>query len=67
MLVGIFLTPIGMLLGMFLGALIGELMHDSSNFSRALGVACYSFVGFLLSTGIKFTYCIVAAYLFYFP
>jgi uncharacterized protein YqgC (DUF456 family) len=67
MLVGIFFTPIGMLTGMFLGALVGELLHDSSNFSRALRVACYSFLGFLLSVGVKFTYCAVAAWWFYFP
>ncbi len=67
MILGIFLTPIGMLLGMFLGALIGELLHDDSNFPRALRIAGYSFVGFLLSTGIKVMYCVVAAWWFYFP
>jgi uncharacterized protein YqgC (DUF456 family) len=67
MLLGIFLTPIGMLLGMFLGALVGELMHDDSNLSRALRIAAYSFVGFLLSSGLKFIYCVVAAWWFYFP
>lgn len=67
MLIGIFLTPIGMLLGMFLGALIGELLHDNDNFPRALRIACYSFVGFLLSTGLKFMYCAAAAWWFYFP
>ncbi len=66
MILGIFLTPIGMLLGMFLGALIGELMHDDSDFFRALRIACYSFVGFLLSTGIKFIYCVMVAWWFYF-
>ncbi len=67
MLLGIFLTPIGMLLGMFLGALVGELLHDDSNFYRALRIATYSFVGFLLSSGMKFIYCVVAAWWFYFP
>ena len=67
MIAGIILTPIGMLLGMFLGALAGELLHDSNNFSRALGIACYSFVGFLLSVGMKFIYCMVATWWFYFP
>jgi uncharacterized protein YqgC (DUF456 family) len=63
---GIFLTPIGMLFGMFLGALIGELLHDGSKLSRAFGVACFSFVGFLLSTGVKLIYCAAAAWWFYF-
>ncbi|MDR1226748.1 MAG: DUF456 domain-containing protein [Prevotellaceae bacterium] len=66
MLLGIIFTPIGMLLGMFLGALVGELMH-SNNTGRAVGVACYTFVGFLLTTGIKFIYCCAAAYYFFFP
>jgi len=67
MIVGFFFTPIGMLLGMFLGALVGELLHDNSKFSRALVVACYSFVGFLLSVGVKMIYCVMAAWWFYFP
>ncbi|MDR0419112.1 MAG: DUF456 domain-containing protein [Prevotellaceae bacterium] len=67
MIAGIFLTPVGMLLGMYLGALIGELIHDSSNFGKAFLVACYSFIGFLLTVGIKFIYCVVAVYYFFFP
>ncbi|MDR3297610.1 MAG: DUF456 domain-containing protein [Prevotellaceae bacterium] len=66
MLVGIFLTPIGMLLGMFLGALIGELMHDNRRLGRAFGVACITFVGFLLTTGMKVIYCGVVAWYFFF-
>lgn len=66
MIVGIFFTPIGMLLGMFLGALIGELLHND-NLGRSIGVACISFLGFLLSTGIKFIYCIVVTWYFFFP
>jgi uncharacterized protein YqgC (DUF456 family) len=61
---GIFFTPIGMLLGMFMGALIGELLHNSDG-GRALGIACWSFVGFLLTVGIKCIYCIVAAWQFF--
>jgi uncharacterized protein YqgC (DUF456 family) len=67
MIVGIFLTPIGMLLGMFLGALVGELIHDNSNLGKAFIVACYSFIGFLLTVGLKFIYCVVATYYFFFP
>jgi uncharacterized protein YqgC (DUF456 family) len=64
MVAGIFLTPIGMLLGMFLGALIGELLH-SNDVGRAAGVACWSFVGFLLTVGLKCIYCMAAAWCFF--
>lgn len=64
MIAGIFFTPIGMLLGMLLGALIGELMN-SSDLGRAVSVAAWSFLGFLLSVGIKCVYCIVAARYFF--
>jgi uncharacterized protein YqgC (DUF456 family) len=64
MVAGIVFTPIGMLLGMFLGALIGELLH-SNDVGRAVGVACWSFVGFLLSTGVKCIYCMAAAWQFF--
>jgi uncharacterized protein YqgC (DUF456 family) len=67
MLLGIIFTPIGMLMGMFLGALVGELLHNSNNISHAVGVACWSFVGFLLGTGMKCVYCAVVVWQFYFP
>lgn len=41
------------MIGPFLGALIGELIHDSSNFDRALKSAVNSFMGFLTSTGLR--------------
>jgi uncharacterized protein YqgC (DUF456 family) len=64
MIAGIVFTPIGMLLGMFLGALIGELLHNR-DVGRAVSLACWSFVGFLLSAGIKCIYCIAAAWYFF--
>ena len=46
-------NPIGILLGPFVGALIGELMHDNSNFKKALKAACFSFLGFITGTGLR--------------
>lgn len=55
----LFLGPLGIIIGPFIGALIGELIYDSSNFNRALKAAFGSFMGFLLSTGLKFGVSIV--------
>jgi uncharacterized protein YqgC (DUF456 family) len=66
MIAGIIFTPIGMLLGMFLGAFIGEWLFNKQ-LGQSLKMAVFSFVGFLLSTGIKFIYCIVVAWYFFFP
>lgn len=65
LLVGLlFLGPLGIILGPFLGALLGELHFDSSNFKRALKAAFGSFIGFLLSTGLKLGVSIVFVWLF---
>ena len=53
MIVGIFLTPIGMILGAFLGALIAEMTWAKKDLGPALKVAVGSFIGFMLGTGIK--------------
>ena len=53
MIIGIFLTPIGMIMGAFLGALIAEMTCANKDFGPALKVAIGSFIGFMLGTGIK--------------
>ena len=53
MILGIFLTPIGMILGAFLGALIGEIVWGKKDFGPAFKVAVGSFLGFMLGTGLK--------------
>lgn len=46
--------PLGIILCPLLGAVMGELMNDKSDTSRALKVGAGSFLAFLLGTGIKF-------------
>lgn len=63
-LVGIFLGPPGIILGPFIGALLGEIISDPSNTQGALRAAIGSFMGFILSTGIKLIWCIMLAWWF---
>lgn len=60
----VFFGPLGIILGPFIGALIGELIYDSRDFSRALKAGLGSFIGFLLSTGLKLGVSIVFVWLF---
>ena len=57
MIVGIFLTPVGMVAGMLLGAFIGELVFAKQTGTGALKAALGAFAGFLMGTGIKLIYC----------
>lgn len=61
----VFMGPLGIILGPFLGALVGELIYNSKDGSRALKAAFGSFIGFMLSTGLKFITSLVFAYLYW--
>lgn len=55
MLVGLVaFPPLGIVLCPLLGAVMGELMNDKSDTSRALKVGAGSFLAFLVGTGFKF-------------
>ncbi len=51
--IGIFLTPVGMILGSFLGAFLAELYYNRKGVGQALKAAIGSFLGFMLGTGLK--------------
>ncbi len=49
----------GVIIGPFVGALIGELIKNRGELNRAFSIAISSFVGFLLSTGIKLLWSLI--------
>ena len=51
----IFFPPWGMIVGAFFGALLSEIIFNGSDLDRSLKPAFGSFLGFLLSTGLKLT------------
>ncbi len=53
LIIGLFFPPIGIIIGPFLGALVAELIHDAHDTPKAIKSALGSFIGFLLSTGLK--------------
>lgn len=51
----LFFPPWGMILGSFLGALLAEVIFEGRNVTDSVAPAFGSFLGFLLSTGLKMT------------
>ncbi|MFK7048347.1 hypothetical protein FLACOL_01249 [Flavobacterium columnare] len=64
LIVGLFIPPIGFLVGPFVGAYLGELFFDSQNHKRAFKAALGAFIGFVTSTLIKLFVCIAYLGLF---
>ena len=66
LIVGLFFIPVplGILIGAFFGALIGELLYDSKDTSRAIKASFGALLGFLTSATIKFSIAIVYLVLF---
>lgn len=62
--VGLFAGPLGILVCPFFGALIGELLHDSSDFKKSLNAAFGAFKGFLAGIGIKMAACAAFIWIF---
>ena len=57
MLIGMFFfPPLGLIVGPFIGAFLGELISNSTT-GHALKVALWSFISFLMTTGLKLMYC----------
>jgi uncharacterized protein YqgC (DUF456 family) len=60
----IFFPPFGFLIGPFLGAFLGEIIFNKSNTENAFRSAIGSFVGFLVSSFMKFIVCLSFAIIY---
>ena len=65
LIVGLFFGPLGIVLGPFVGAFLGEFIANRTEFQIALKSATGSFIGFLLSTGLKLIYGGMCAFYFF--
>lgn len=63
LIVGLFFPPFGLIIGPFLGAIAGELLNGEGT-KTALKSGMGSFVGFILTTGLKIGVC--GLYIWYF-
>ncbi|MDR2887556.1 MAG: DUF456 domain-containing protein [Bacteroidales bacterium] len=61
---GLFLSPIGIIIGPLLGAFIGEMMFKN-DVRYALRAAVGSFIGFLTGVGLKFAASTIMTFMFF--
>jgi uncharacterized protein YqgC (DUF456 family) len=66
LIIGLFFPPIGFIIGLFVGAFIGELIYNFEDKKGALKAATGAFVGFLVSSFMKFMICLSFLILFLF-
>ena len=66
LIIGLFFPPIGFIIGLFVGAFIGELIYNFDDKKGALKAATGAFIGFLVSTFMKFMVCLSFLILFLF-
>lgn len=64
LLIGLFFPPVGFIIGLFLGAFIGELIYNFKDKKGALKAATGAFLGFLVSSFMKFMVCLSFLLLF---
>ena len=55
--VGMFLTPVGIIFGMMIGAFIGEYFFASEDHVQSFKAVVGAFLGFLAGTGLKLILC----------
>ncbi|MCF0172275.1 MAG: DUF456 domain-containing protein, partial [Bacteroidales bacterium] len=58
----IFFPPWGMIIGSFLGAMLAEILINHTEVSKSVKPALGSLLGFIFSTGLKFTTSAVMMY-----
>jgi len=63
LIIGLFLGPIGIIVGPFVGAVAGELLSGKTR-DKTLKAGIGSFIGFLVSTGLKLMTSIIMAFYF---
>ena len=61
---GLFFPPFGFIVGPFVGAFAGEIIYNYKDKKGALKAAVGSFIGFLLSSFMKFMVCLSFLFLF---
>ncbi|WP_298140358.1 DUF456 domain-containing protein [Flavobacterium sp.] len=66
LLIGLFFPPIGFIIGLFIGAFVGELIYNFEDKKGALKAATGAFIGFLVSSFMKFMICLSFLILFLF-